>query len=330
MGEANMILAADIGGTKTVLGVYSQEFGPHKSLLEAKFPSQEYASLEDIIHEFLTDKDIRLTRASIGVAGPVVGDRAQVTNLPWVVESQSLRRALDGTPVQLINDLSAIAHAIPFLEADDIATINSGEASQGGAIAVIAPGTGLGEGFLVWDGTRYQAFPSEGGHADFAPNNALQDELLGYLRQRYDHVSCERVCSGRGIPDLYAFFKDSGRLSEPEWLRKKLTEAKDRTPVIVNSAIEKDVEISKAATDLFISILGSEAGNMTLKVLATGGVYLAGGIPPRILQQLKSGAFMESFIHKGRFSDFLTNVPVHVVLNPNVGLMGAACHGLDL
>jgi len=238
-----------------------------------------------------------------------------VTNLPWVVESQSLRRSLKGTPVQLLNDLSAIAHAIPFLEADDIATINSGEALQGGAKAVIAPGTGLGEGFLVWDGTRYQAFPSEGGHADFAPNNALQDELLGYLRQRYDHVSCERVCSGRGIPDLYAFFKDSGRLSEPEWLRKKISEAKDRTPVIVNSAIEMGVEISNAATDLFISILGSEAGNMTLKVLATGGVYLAGGIPPRILPQLKSGAFMESFIHKGRFSDFLTNVPVHVILN---------------
>ena len=330
MGESNMILAADIGGTKTVLGVFSQEFRPKKPILEAKFPSQEYASLEDIIHEFLKDEDIRLTGASIGVAGPVVGDRAQVTNLPWVVESQSLSRALNGTPVQLLNDLSAIAHAIPFLEADDIATINAAEASQGGAKAVIAPGTGLGEGFLVWEGTRYRAFPSEGGHADFAPNNKLQDELLVYLRQRYDHVSCERVCSGKGIPDLYAFFKDRGRLSEPEWLRRELSEAKDKTPVIVNSAIEQGIEISMAATDLFISILGSEAGNMTLKVLATGGVYLAGGIPPRILPQLKSGAFMESFIHKGRFSDFLKNVPVHVILNPNVGLMGAACHGLDL
>ena len=330
MGEDKMILAADIGGTKTVLGIYSQESGSHKPLLQAKFSSKDYASLEDIIREFLTDEDIRLTRASIGVAGPVVGDRAQVTNLPWVVESHSLSRALDGTPVQLLNDLSAIAHAIPFLEKDDIATINSAEATQGGAKAVIAPGTGLGEGFLVWDGTRYRAFPSEGGHADFASNNPLQDELLAYLRRRYGHVSCERVCSGRGIPDLYAFFKDSGRLSEPEWLRKKLSEVEDQTPVIVNSAIEEGVEISLAATDLFISILGSEAGNMTLKVLATGGVYLAGGIPPRILPQLKGGAFMESFIHKGRFTDFLTNVPVYVILNPNVGLMGAACHGLDL
>ena len=330
MGEENMILAADIGGTKTVVGVYSQEFGPHKPLLEAKFPSQEYASLEGIIREFLTDEDIRLTRASIGVAGPVVGGRAQVTNLPWVVESQSLSQLLGGTPVQILNDLSAIAHAIPFLEADDLETINSGEPSQGGTKAVIAPGTGLGEGFLVWDGNRYRAFPSEGGHADFAPNNSLQDELLGYLRRRYGHVSCERVCSGRGIPDLYAFFKDRGRLSEPEWLRKKLSEADDQTPVIANSAIEEGVEISKAAIDLFISILGSEAGNMTLKVLATGGVYLAGGIPPRILPQLKSGAFMESFIHKGRFTDFLANVPVYVILNPKVGLMGAACYGLEL
>ncbi len=325
-----MILAADIGGTKTVLGVFSHELGPHKPLLEAKFSSQEFASLEDIVREFLNDKEYRFTRASIGVAGPVVGDRAQVTNLPWLVESSSLSRALDGTPVQLINDLSAIANAIPFLEAGDVATIREAEALQGGAIAVIAPGTGLGEGFLVWDGTRYRACPSEGGHADFAPNNALQDELLVYLRTRYDHVSCERVCSGKGIPDLYNFIKHSGRLSEPEWLRKKLSEAQDQTPVIVNSAIEQGVEISKAATDLFVSILGSEAGNMTLKVLATGGVYLAGGIPPRILPQLKSSAFMDSFLHKGRFTGFLANVPVYVILNSKVGLMGAACHGLDL
>jgi glucokinase len=253
-----------------------------------------------------------------------------VTNLSWFVDASSLSQVLNGAPVYLLNDLSAVAHAIPFLQADDLETINPGEAAPGGAKAVIAPGTGLGEGFLVWDGTRYQAAPSEGGHADFAPNTPLQDELLRYLRQRYGHVSCERVCSGMGLPDLYAFFKDSGRLSEPEWLQHQLSEAKDRTPVIVRSAVEEGVEISKATLELFVSILGSEAGNMALKVLATGGVYLAGGIPPRIIPHLKTGVFMEAFTHKGRFTEFLANVPIYVVLNPKVALMGAACHGLEL
>lgn len=325
-----MILAADIGGTKTYLGIYSPEEGPHNPLVQARFPSQQFASLENIVSKFLAEKEYQLTRASIGVAGPVVAGCAEVTNLSWVVEAQSLSQALDGTPVYLLNDLTAIAHAIPFLEESDLETINPGEAMPGGAIAVIAPGTGLGEGFLVWDGSRYQAAPSEGGHADFAPNNHLQDELLIYLRRRYGHVSCERACSGMGLPDLYAFFKDSGRLSEPEWLQKKLSEVEDQTPVIARSAIEEGVEISKVTMDLFVSILGSEAGNMALKVLATGGVYLAGGIPPRILPQLKKGIFMQAFTHKGRFTEFLVNVPVYVILNPQIGLMGAACHGLEL
>ena len=325
-----MILAADIGGTKTVLGIYSHEEGPHTPLAEARFPSQGYASLENIVTEFLTGKDFCLTRASIGVAGPVVGGCAQVTNLSWFVDATSLSQVLNGAPVYLLNDLSAVAHAIPFLQADDLETINPGEAVPGGAKAVIAPGTGLGEGFLVWDGTRYQAAPSEGGHADFAHNTPLQDELLRYLRQRYGHVSCERVCSGMGLPDLNAFFKDSGRLSEPEWLQKQLSEVQDQTPVIARSAVEEGVEISKATMDLFVAILGSEAGNMALKVLATGGVYLAGGIPPRILPQLKTGIFMTAFTHKGRFTEFLVNIPVYVILNPKVGLMGAACHGLEL
>jgi glucokinase len=325
-----MILAADIGGTKTALGIYSAEQGPRSPLAEARFSSQDYASLEDIVSEFLSDKEYPLTGASIAVAGPVVRGRAEVTNLSWVVAADSLSQALDGTPVVLLNDLAAIAHAVPHLEPDDLETINPAEAAPQGAKAVIAPGTGLGEGFLVWDGTRYRAFPSEGGHTDFAPNDSLQDELLLYLRRHYGHVSSERVCSGIGIPNLYAFLRDSGRYSEPEWLREQLSEAQDRVPVIARSAAEEGVEISKATMDLFVSILGSEASNMALKVLATGGVYLAGGIPPRILPQLKKGLFMEAFTHKGRFSDLLAKVPVYVILYPKVGLMGAACHGLGI
>jgi glucokinase len=329
-GENEMILAADIGGTKTALGIYSHDQGPRSPLAEGRFSSQDYASLEDIVSEFLSDKEVPLTRASIAVAGPVVGSRAEITNLSWVVEADPLSQALGDVPVNLLNDLAAIAHGVPHLQAEDLDIINQGDPVPHGAKAVIAPGTGLGEGFLIWNGTRYQACPSEGGHADFAPNDPLQDELLLYLRRRYSHVSCERACSGMGVPSLYAFFKESGRLSEPEWLQQQLSEARDQTPVIARSAAEEGVEISKATMNLFVSILGSEASNMALKVLATGGVYLAGGIPPRILPYLKGGLFMQAFTHKGRFSDFLAKVPVYVILYPKVGLMGAACHGLEI
>jgi glucokinase len=328
--ELIMILAGDIGGTKTALGIYSRRNGPYKPILEASFPSQDYDSLERIVKEFLTGKDLPLNGASIGVAGPVIGERAKVTNLPWVVEAKSLQEELEGIPVSLLNDLYAIASAIPHLDEDDLETINTGKAIANGAIAVIAPGTGLGEAYLVSDGRHYRACASEGGHADFGPNNELQDDLLIFLRKRYGHVSCERACSGKAIPDLYAFMKDSGRFQEPEWLREKITNVEDPTPIIADSAYKHHVELSMAAMDLFVSILGSEAGNMALKVLATGGVYLAGGIPPRILPQLKGGKFMADFTHKGRFTTFLADVPVKVILNPKAALIGAACHGLKL
>lgn len=331
MKDADQIyLAGDIGGTKTALAIFSTQAGIRNPLAQATFPSGRYKSLEDIVKEFLADKNLQVTHASIGVAGPVMNDRAHVTNLPWVVDARVLRQALDGAPVRLLNDLEAIAHAIPFLEPADLETLNVGTTELRGPLAVIAPGTGLGEAFLIWDGKRYRSFPSEGGHADFAPTNPIEIELLNYLHPHFGHVSYERVCSGMGIPNLYAFLKDSGRFTEPEWLRDEIASAEDVTRIIVQLAVEGKAEICVETLKLFVSILGSEAGNLALKVLATGGVYLAGGIPPRILPQLKEKNFIESFTHKGRFENWLAKVPVHVIVNPSIALLGAVCHGLEV
>jgi glucokinase len=234
--------------------------------------------------------------------------------------------------VRLLNDLQAIGYGVPSLGADDLHTLNEGQPVQGGAVAIIAPGTGLGEAFLTWDGRRYESHPTEGGHADFAPTDNLQAGLLQYLLERYDHVSYERVCSGLGLPNIYAYLKDSGHAEEPAWLAEELAKVEDPTPVIVNTALSRDrsCELCKATLDTLVSILGAEAGNLALKVLATGGVYLGGGIPPRILPALQSGAFMEAFRAKGRFRELMSRLPVHVILNPKVGLLGAARAGFEL
>ncbi len=327
-----MLLAGDIGGTKTRLAIYSPEAGPRTPLVEATFPSGRYPSLEALVSDFLAQVDLKPKRASFGVAGPVVAGQATITNLPWVMSETQLQTALDLAPVRLLNDLAAIAQAVPWLESDDLYTLNEGQADPGGAIAVIAPGTGLGEGFLTWDGSRYRAHASEGGHTDFAPTNSLEVDLLRYLLDRLEHVSYERVCSGRGLPNIYAFLKDSGYAEEPAWLAEQLAAADDPNPVIVNAALARgqQCELCVATLETFVSILGTEAGNMALNVLATGGVYLGGGIPPRILSALEGGRFMEAFRDKGRMSDLMARIPVHVILNPKVALLGAACQGLEL
>lgn len=324
-----MLLAGDVGGTKTNLAVYSLESGPHVRLAEATFLSGDYASLENLVDEFLSQVDFGISRASFGVAGPVVAGQAKITNLPWEMAETRLEEVL-GFPVRLLNDLETIAYAVPFLQSKDLETLNEGEAAQGGAIAVIAPGTGLGEAYLAWDGSHYRAFASEGGHTDFAPNNRLEIDLLRYLQDRLGHVSYERVCSGQGIVNIYAFLRDSG-YEEPAWLAERLAAADDPAPVIANAALDKDAcEICSTTLGVFVSILGAETGNLALKVLATSGVYLGGGIPPRILPLLKRDSFMEAFRYKGRFSDLLARVPVHVILNPKAALLGAACYVLEL
>jgi glucokinase len=325
-----MLLAGDIGGTKTNLAIYSPDQGPRMPLVEATFPSDDYPSLQAIAQEFLSRTQYQVKWASFGVAGPVVDGHVKTTNLPWEMDETELRQALKLESVFLLNDLESVANAIPRLELEDIYTLNQGYRVEHGAIAVIAPGTGLGEGFLTWDGTHYRAYPSEGGHTDFGPSNETEIALLRYLMKRYEHVSYEWVCSGMGIPNIYDFFKANGHAAEPEWLREKLAVADDPTPIIVNAALQDDkgCELCEATLNTFVSVLGAEAGNLALKLLATGGVYLGGGIPPRILPALRDGRFMKAYLRKGRFANLLERMPVHVILNAKAGLLGAAGYGL--
>jgi len=327
----SMLLAGDIGGTKTNLGIYSIEKGPREPLIEATLPSARYSSLETLVKEFLSQTELKVDSASFGIAGPVVKGKVKTTNLPWIIDQKKLGRELTLKSVQLINDLEAIAYGVPLLESRDLHTLNEGVAIPGGAMAVIAPGTGLGEAFLTWDGMRYQAYSSEGGHCDFGPINALQIDLLQYLHETLEHVSYERICSGHGIPNIYAFLRDRGYAEEPAWLAEQLKAATDPTPLIVNAALDtaNTCELCRIALRVFVSVLGAEAGNLALKVLATGGVYLGGGIPPRIIPALESKVFLESFTQKGRFSDLVASIPVHVIMNPKIALIGAASHGLE-
>ena len=327
-----MLLAGDVGGTKTNLGIYSGDGGPRKPLIESTLPSARFASLDELVSEFLSGASIEIERASFGVAGPVVGGRARITNLPWVIEEARLRKTIGIDSVTIMNDLEAIAYGVTLVDRKDLHTLNEGTPVDRGAMAVIAPGTGLGEAFLIWEGERYRACPSEGGHADFGPNSDLEIDLLRYLRKKFGHVSLERICSGQGLPNVYAYLKESGYAGEQDWLAEQLSSADDPTPIIVNTALsaERRCELCSTTLEIFISALGAEAGNLALKVMATGGVYLGGGIPPRILPLLDEGVFMERFRNKGRFSELVSKIPVHVICNPKIALMGAALYGLEI
>jgi glucokinase len=325
-----MLLAGDLGGTKTNLAIISPAAGPREPVAEGTLPSANYASLEALIRDFLKDHKLTITSACFGVAGPVVEGVATITNLPWVIREPELASAFSLKQAKLLNDLAAIASSVPFLGEEDLHTLSVGRAERGGTIAVIAPGTGLGEAFLTWDGARYLAFPSEGGHAEFAPTNALQIELLEYLLQEVDLVSYERVCSGRGIPNIYNFIKgrDGG---EPDWLARRLAAESDPTPSIMNAALQDDPpKICRDTLELFVDIMVAEAGNLALKTLATGGVYLGGGIPPRLLSVLTPERVLPIFQHKGRLSAVMHNIPLHVIDNPKAALWGAAYAGLAL
>jgi glucokinase len=326
-----MILAGDVGATKTHLAVISPEQGPRKKLMEEKLPSREYASLEALLKDFMSRAAFPITSACLGVAGPVIDGTAWITNLAWEPSEQELADTLGLQTVAFLNDLVAAATAVPHLEATDVEVLNEGKAVHGGTIGVIAPGTGLGQGYLTWNGHRYLPFPSEGGHTDFAPTSQLEIELLQYLWKTYDHVSYERFASGIGLPNIFSFLRDNRFAETPAWLEKQLEDAGDPTPVIVNAALlEVDPpEICVRTLEIFTSILGAECGNLAVKLLSSGGLYLGGGIPPRILPSLKSGPFMQSFLAKGRLKPFLENVPVRVILHPETALLGAAIHGLE-
>jgi glucokinase len=327
-----MLLAGDIGGTKTNLALYAPDSGLEPRT-QATFKSTRYPSLKAIVTEFLADAgtpaDAAVARAVFGVPGPVVGGQSSVTNLPWVISEVALAEALGLEEVKLLNDLEATAHGIPHLPPEDLFALNDAP-PKSGTKAVIAPGTGLGEAILLLQQGHYHVLPSEGGHVDFGPSNLLEIRLLRHLKGKFGHVSYERVCSGKGIPNIYAFLKKNRFAEESPGMAKALRKAADPTPVIVNKAMAGECELSIATLNTFVSILGSEAGNLALKVMATGGIYLGGGIPPRIVSKLKDGTFMAAFVNKGRFADMLAQIPVYVILNTKTALFGAACYGLGL
>jgi len=327
-----MLIAGDIGGTKTDLAIFSSEAGPHAPLAKENVHSASYPSLQAIVKEFLTKTKLRVDRACFAVAGPVISGRVKTTNLPWVIEDGALAQELNLNvkSVRLINDLEAIARAVPILRPSDVSTINTGEPVSKGAIAVIAPGTGLGESFLAWDGFHYLAHSSEGGHSDFAPTDERQIRLLEYMLKLFDHVSFEHVCSGIGIPHLYRFLRDVEHLPEEPEVGKLVDSAGDPSVVIIEQAFDpkRPSKLCAATVDLFVSILGSEAGNLAVKFLATGGVYLAGGVAVHTLRVIKEPAFLQRFKRKGRFAELMGRIPIHVVVSP-AGLAGAAACGLE-
>lgn len=340
-----MILAGDTGGTKTLLALHRMEAGGLRAVHQAIFSCADFASLEDVVERFLaeaagqgSDKasiDLRaepVRAACFGVAGPIQDGVAKITNLPWTIDASRLSKLLGGIPVSLLNDLQATA--LGMLELPDTAfvTLQAGDAGAGprdprgprGTIGVIAPGTGLGQSMLVPIDGRYHALPTEAGHSDFAPNSDEEIDLLRYLRGRHgDHVSNERVLCGDGLSDLYDFLRSRGGATEPAWLAERLA-GPERNAAISAVALEGKDATCTRALEMFVEILGAEAGNLALRCLATGGVCIGGGIPPKILPALQSGRLVERFRAKGRFAAWLATLPVRVALEPRAALIGAA------
>lgn len=323
-----MLLAGDIGGTHSRLGVFSIPGGLVKILKSGEYKTIEFNSLEEIISKFVHENDIDVKIAVLAVAGPVKGGVVNVTNLPWKINSLNLSKELGGIQVKLINDLVGMSYFVAESSGDDVEILNDTPGQEHGPIALIAPGTGLGEAYLTWNGTEYNPFPSEGGHTDFAPLNEVQTGLLKFLQKQFGRVSYERVCSGLGILNIYDFFKEDQIVEEPEWLRKKIEEGDDPVPIIFDAAEEgrEGTEICSEVVDTFVDILAAEAGNLALKTIPTGGLYIGGGIPPRILNKLRD-KFMSTFLNKGRLADMLSQIPVYVIIHPNPALRGAAIAG---
>lgn len=323
-----VVLAGDVGGTKTMLGLFSKGAKRPAALAVETYPSKEAPDLESVVERFLDLHDLPVMGACFGVAGPVTDGRSKVTNLPWDLSETRMKERFHWSHVGLINDLAALALAVPLLTAPELSSLNKGEAAPQRNIALIAPGTGLGEALLVYHDGRHIPVASEGGHTDFAPNNETEARLWRYLHERFGHVSKERILSGPGLFNIYSWLQESGRFEEPAWLKKGI-EQTNPARAISEAALAKSHPPCVESLDLFVSILGSAAGDLALTAMTTGGVYLGGGIPAKILPKLEEPGFMRAFTNKGRFGDLLAKVPVRVILNDTANLLGAAHCALE-
>jgi glucokinase len=318
-----MILAGDIGGTNARLAYFQPQNGHLRLVSERVFPSREHSELGEIVSRFVDDSGTRPEAACFGVAGPVRNGRVETSNLPWVIEQSRLAKQIHLPATLLINDLEASAWGISALAPADLVSLNRVTGPAIGNQAVIAPGTGLGEAGLFWDGTKHQVFACEGGHTDFAPQGDLQIELLRFLKARFGHVSYERILSGPGLVNVYEFLRDSGRGKEPPELSRAL-KGGDPAAAISRAALDDSCPLAVSALDLWISVYGAEAANLALKTMATGGLFLAGGISPKILFKLTGPRFLQAFLDKGRMRSLVESIPVQVITNDKAGLLGAA------
>jgi len=323
-----VVLAADVGGTKTNLGLFVEGKTRPKSLAIQTYSNRDVKNLAQIIARFVEIHPAKITKACFGIAGPVVNGRSKATNLPWVVSQAQLQQRFNWPQVRLINDLEATAAALPFLSYRELYSLNKVRIRPGENISLVAPGTGLGQALLIFRHGHYRVLASEGGHADFAPNNAAEVRLWEYLHRKFGHVSNERVLTGQGLVNIYGWLKASTKLSEPRWLSDKM-KAIDPAQVITQTALEKKNKLCMKTVTMFVSILGAVAGNLALTGLTTGGVYLGGGISPKILPKIDPQNFMASFTEKGRFKHFLEKIPVRVILNAKAALLGAARCALE-
>ena len=318
-----MILAGDIGGTNARLAYFQPQNGHLRLVSERTFPSREHSELGEIVSQFMDDSGTRPEAACFGIAGPVRNGRVETSNLPWVIEQSRLAKQIHLPATLLINDLEASAWGIGALTPGDLVPLNRVSGPAVGNQAVIAPGTGLGEAGLFWDGSRHYVFASEGGHTDFGPQGDLQIELVRFLQSRFGHVSYERILSGPGLVNVYEFLRDSGCGKESPEFAAAL-ENGDPAAVISGAALDGSDKLAEKAVDVWIAVYGAEAANLALKVMATGGLFLAGGISPKVLAKLKGPVFMRSFLEKGRLRPLLESIPVQVVTNEKAGLLGAA------
>jgi glucokinase len=321
-----MILAGDIGGTKTNLAYFVAEGYLLAPKFVKSYPSQQHRSLNEVVEQLLAEHPAEISAAAFGIAGAVVDGRSKLTNLGWDVDGREVAEILGLASVGLINDLQATAYGTLRLAKEEKISLNAGVPQPRAPIAVIAAGTGLGESALVWDGRQYRAIPSEGGHTEFGPRNELEIDLLRFLRKKFGRVSYERIVAGPGFANLYEFFRSRADYPEPEWLKEEISLG-DPSAAISQAGVEEKDRVCVEVVESFASLYGAEAGNLALKILATGGVYIGGGIAPKILPVIQKH-FMEAFVTKGRYTNLMKQMPVHVILNQQTALIGAAHYAM--